>query len=220
MSDVDIARAEIELQMVGSLVDCAHALGLALGEAAQAERDRAAQIALVDAFNRSFLAVRMGIRLSLMLRAGLRSASSAASPQVTAEPPEREALEREPLEREPLERDPADSESLERERDRDYEPVSLPRFLATLGVVAARADARRDALPAHVRDTTLPTLQGLLRQFKAPPDGARAGGATPAPAVLADPPMVPAGRSRLLASTGAIGLPPLRPIAARRRESG
>src|SRR5437868_4396963 len=30
MSDVDIARAEIELQMLGSLVDCAHALGLAL----------------------------------------------------------------------------------------------------------------------------------------------------------------------------------------------
>ena len=109
----EASRAACELQMLEGLVDCAHALGMVLGAAAKAESDTKRCLGLVEAFQKSFLAVRMGIRLCMALRAPPK-----AAPAVT---PERaEGLEGEPLEHEPLER----ADSLERERERDYEPVS------------------------------------------------------------------------------------------------
>ena len=77
---------------------------------------------------------------------------------------------------------------------------------------------RRDDLPPHVRDTTLPTLHGLLKDATAPPGGSP--GAACAVALLARPPAIAAGRSRLLSSTGQIGVPPLRPPSLRRSDSG
>ncbi len=169
--------------MLETMVDCAHGLGMALGAAAKAQSDTKRCLELVEAFQKSFLAVRMGIRLCMTLRAPPKAAAAVA--------PERaEALEREPLEREPLER----PDSPERERERDYEAVSLPRFLATLGVIAREA-ARLD-LPADAA-RVLPKLQGLLARADSDPPAVP----TPSPpagvAVLARPPQGATRRSLL-----------------------
>ena len=144
MSDTAVARTEHELRMVEALVDCAYALSLAVAEAAKAEADGKFRLQLFEAYQRGFLAVRMGIRLSLMLRA-----ASPAVARPSAEPT-REASERERPETERPEtehpRDRAGTDERERERERDYEPVSLPKFLSTLGVVARDA-ARLDSNP-------------------------------------------------------------------------
>ena len=177
--------------MLEGLVDCAHALGMVLGAAAKAESDAKRCLGLVEAFQKSFLAVRMGIRLCMALRAPPK-----AAPAVT---PERaEGLEGEPLEHEPLER----ADSLERERERDYEPVSLPKFLSTLGVFARDAVRLGDQLPAGAADV-LPTLQGLLAEANSasptsgptpqPPASNRAAGV----AVLARPQQAATRRSLL-----------------------
>ena len=160
MHDTAVARTEHELRMVEALVDCAHALSVAVAEAAKAEADGKLRIQMFEAFQRGFLAVRMGIRLSLMLRAAPKSVAR----------PEVERLETERLETERLQDPPETDEprfTTERERDRDYEPVSLPRFLSTLGVVASEA-ARIEALPAHVRADILPKLDTLLARAKGP----------------------------------------------------
>src|SRR4051812_27995038 len=91
-------RADRELQMLEGMVDCAHRLALAFGEAAEAERDVAAQLRLFDAFQRGFLAVRMGIRLSLTLRAPLKAATTRTGDAERIERLERETLETERLE--------------------------------------------------------------------------------------------------------------------------
>lgn len=153
MPEAALAPADHELQMLGALVNSAFALSESFSEAAKAETDHARRLQLFDAFCRGSLAVRMGIRLSMALRAGPKAVAAAK-----AEPAEVEKPDFDP----PRER----TEGLERERDRDYEPVSLPKFLATLGVVAADA-ARLDALPASVRDETLPALNALLAQANA-----------------------------------------------------
>ncbi|TAJ72374.1 MAG: hypothetical protein EPO51_09730 [Phenylobacterium sp.] len=181
----EAARTARELQMLEGMVDCAHALGLAFGAAAKGETEAEFNLERFDAFQKCFLAVRMGIRLCMTLRAG-RPAAALVRP--AAERPE--ALERERSEGEARERpDPC-----ERERDRDYEPVSLPRFLATLGVVAREAGRLEDRLPADAT-RALPALRTLLAQAQENPSAAQAG---PPPAagvaLLARP--APPGRTR------------------------
>ena len=177
MSEAAQSRCDHELRMMEAMVDCAHALGMALGNAARAEADSRRALALFEAFQKSFLAVRMGIRLSLTLRAGVRTAPAA---------PDHDRLEREP------------PEGLDRV-ERDAEPVSLPRFLAALGVVARNAEDL--ALPADVRRQTLPVLRDLLAHARtdASPSPARPAGDV---AVLARPAAV-ASKAALLGSASA-----------------
>ena len=197
----DTLRADLELQMLETMVDCAHRLSMALGEAAKAETDNHALIKLSDAYCRGFQAVRLGIRLSHTLRAPPKLATAMEQPRA-------ETLEVEPLEvegaesAERLER-PDGAERMEYERDRDYEPVSLPRFLATLGVVALQAERLADRLPADVATQTLPALRGLLARAKADPPGAPA-----TTAVLTRP----RPKAALLSSASA---PPPRPLTLR-----
>ena len=142
MSDAATARTDLELQFLESLVDCAKTISLAIGEAAKTETDRVRQLELFDAFQRGFFSVRMGIRLALTLRAGprpVRMASGASeSEKPVSETPAAERLETERLDAErpeTLQIDRIDRERLavERERDREYEVVSLPSFLKALG---------------------------------------------------------------------------------------
>ena len=181
----EAARTAHELQMLEAMVDCAHGLGMAFGHAATAEAGTKRSLELLDGYLKSFLAVRMGIRLSMVLR---------APPRVAPVVERAEASEREPAE--PLER--RDSPERERERERDYEPVSLPKFLSTLGVVVRDAE-RLDVHLAPDAARVLPTLQALLSRAH------EAAAAEPAPsqpagaAVLAHPPQG-ATRRRLLGS--------------------
>lgn len=183
---IEAARTARELQMLEGLVDCAHALGMAVGTAAKAETDVRTSLAGIAVFQKCFLAVRMGIRLCMSLRAG-RSVSARAAALERSETIERDPGEHDPTEHEALER----PEPLERERDRDYEPISLPAFLRTLGVVARDAGQLADRLPPEARQA-LPALQNLLAQAdptarpaRTPPSGV---------AVLARP--TPPGRTR------------------------
>lgn len=178
----EAARTARELQMLEGMVDCAHALGMAFGAAAKGEVGAGRGLERFDAFQKCFLAVRMGIRLCMTLRAGKPASASGRAAAV-----ERcEALEHDPPEHDPPE--------YERERDRDYEPVSLPRFLATLGVVAREAGRLEDRLPADATQA-LPALRTLLAQAQENPSAAQAG---PPPAagvaLLARP--APPGRTR------------------------
>jgi len=174
--------------MLEAMVDCAHGLGMALGEAAKAEADTKRSLELVDAFQKCFLAVRMGIRLSMALRDAPKAAPAVA--------PERaEALEREGAERDPPER----LDRVERERERDYEPVSLPKFLSTLGAVARDAARLDDRLPPDAA-RVLPTLQDLLaRADRDAPVPEPAPSPQAGVAVLARPPQG-ATRHKLLGS--------------------
>jgi hypothetical protein len=197
------------LEMIETMTCCAYELGLAAsGMAQRAGDDTALFLSASAEFRHCFFAVRMGIRLKLADQVAARSAAQAAL-----------RLERERSDAyDPPEREPDDSREpfeTERERDRDYEPVSLPQFLKSLGVAAAQADRRRDEFPPHVRDTTLPRLHGLLRGANAPARPAPA----PAVALAARPSGPPAGRSRLLSSTGSLNLPSIRP-GFRRSDSG
>ena len=196
MLDTPVARTEHELRMVEALVDCAHALSVAVAEAAKAEADGKLRLQMFEAFQRGFQAVRMGIRLSLMLRAAPKSVAR----------PEVERLETERLETERLQDPPEIDEprfTTERERDRDYEPVSLPKFLSTLGVVARDA-ARIEALPAHVRADILPKLDTLLTGAKGP--AASPAPATAAVALMTRPKAPP--KAALLGGASALSGPP------------
>ena len=200
MPDTAVARTELELRMVEALVDCAHALSMAVADAAEAEADSKRRLQLFEAFQHGFLAVWMGIRLSMMLRAAPRAD---ARPAADAEAPERGRPE---TERSEQLRDRAGTHepALERERDRDYEPVSLPKFLSTLGVVSRDA-AVLDGLPAHVRADILPALDALLARAKGP----AAPPARPAAAVaLMTRPKAPA-KAALLGGAATLSGPPL-----------
>jgi hypothetical protein len=183
--------------MLERMVDCAHYLGAVFAEAAKA--NAAGGLPLGDAFLRCFHAVRMGIRLCLTLRTpgvGRQPAACAAGSGLEREPPERERLDHRPERESPPDR--------ERDRDEDYEPVSLPKFLATLRGVAA--DAAR--LPATADAPALPRLDALLARIDAAP---AKPAAAPAMAGLARPPR-PEARSRLLGSASApLALRSLRP---------
>ena len=200
-----------DLEIIEALTECAFELGRAASEIAKQATDDVKRFLAASAeFRHCFFAVRMGIRLSQSLRAAARAPSLAVAA---------ETVERERLDAEPPERDDA-YERVEREREGDRERVSLPQFLKTLGLVATRAEARRDELPPHIRDTTLPTLRGLLERSGdgsvdcatalKPPEGPR----------RSTEPSSKRSRSRLLTSTGAITLPPRRPTATLRRDSG
>ena len=197
MSDAAVARTDHELRILEALVDCAHVLSVAVAEAAKVERDHARRLQMFEAFQRGFLAVRMGIRLSITLRAGVRAvARPAAAPAREAPEVERPETERPEIER---------PDGPERERDRDYEPVSLPKFLSTLGVMASDA-ARLPGLPARVRAELLPRLDTLLARAKGPaaPTSAPASHAV---ALLTRPKAPP--KSALLSATSAFSAQPL-----------
>ncbi len=182
----EAARNARELQMLEGLVDCAYGLATTLAAAAQAEPDTRRCLELVEGFTKCSFAIRMGIRLCRTLRAPPK-----------AEPARAEASEREPAEHEPVER--GERLELERERDRDYEPVSLPKFLSTLGVVARDAARLEDRLPPDAA-RLLPTLRDLLAQAKADPPSPEPGPSRPAGvAVLTRPPQS-ATRHTLLGS--------------------
>jgi hypothetical protein len=200
-----VARTDHELRMLEAMVECAYGLGVAFGEAAKAEADHARRLELFDAFNRGFLAVRMGIRLSMTLRAPPKPARAEAAERDPPETTEMDAA----TEADRPERDPGDGA----ERERDREPVSLPKFLATLRGVAA--DAARLDLPTDLR-ASASTLQDLLARAKA--DAAASAAVRPAGGVDVMRPAAP--RTALLgsASTGlaaplvrrGVGLPPPR----------
>ena len=196
MPDNAVARTEHELRMVEALVDCAHALSVAVAEAAKAEADGKLRLQLFEAFQRGFLAVRMGIRLSMMLRAAPRATGL----------PAREASDVEPPETEPS-LDHREPDRPERERDRDYEPVSLPKFLSTLGVVARDA-ARLDGLPAHVRADILPALDTLLARAKGPAAPPTSPARPAAANALMTRPKAPP-KAALLGGASALSGPPL-----------
>ena len=97
------------------------------------------------------------------------------------------------------------AEAAKVERDRDYEPVSLPKFLSTLGVMASDA-ARLPGLPARVHTELLPTLDTLLARAKGSSAPSPAP-ATHAVALLTRPKTTP--KSALLSATSAISAQPL-----------
>ena len=226
MPEAAASRDARHLEMIEAMTACAFELGLAATELAKrAGNDTALFLKATAEFQRCFFAVRMGIRLSHWGLAGTSAARTASRAEPaeleqleTAEPPERpEAPERAERAEAP------DRVEREAERDRDYEPVSLPQFLKSLGLVAASAERRQGDLPPHIRDTTLPTLRNLLREANAPPGGAGPKGSAPsgsAIAVLARPPAAPAVRSRLLTSTVTPSVAPLSSTLSRRRPSG
>ena len=212
-------------EMLSAMTECAFELAQAAGEIARRardDRDISLFLKATAEFQRCFFAVRMGIRLSHWGVSGMGAArpASSAEPREHERPEAAEAPEREET---PEREESPDRLEVERERDRDYEPVSLPRFLKSLGLVAASAERRRDQLPPHIRDTTLPTLRNLLERATGLPDGAAPKSSAPkssALAVLAKPPAAPAARSRLLTSTVTPRVTPLRRGLSRRRPSG
>ncbi|WP_430425689.1 hypothetical protein [Phenylobacterium sp.] len=186
----EAARNARELQMLEGLVDCAYGLAKTLAAAGQAEPDTRHSLQLVEGFTKCTFALRMGIRLCRTLRAPPKAAPALV--QERAETPEREPAEHEPVER-------GERPELERERDRDYEPVSLPKFLSTLGVVARDAARLEDRLPPDAA-RLLPTLEGLLAEAKSEPLSPEPSPSRPTGvAVLARPPQT-ATRHKLLGS--------------------
>jgi hypothetical protein len=189
----EAARTARELQMLEGLVDCAYGLATTFAAAAKAQADTRHSLELLEGFHKSAFAVRMGIRLCMTLRAPPK-----AAPATTAE--RAETLEHERAEEEPAER--LERDERERERDRDYEPVSLPKFLSTLGVVARDAARLGDRLPADAA-RVLPTLQNLLARANSDPPVPEPAPSPPVPhraagvAVLARPSQVATRRSLL-----------------------
>ena len=201
----EAARTARELQMLEGLVDCAYGLATTFCAAAKAEADTRHSLELLDGFHKSAFAVRMGIRLCMTLRAPPKAAPAAAESADTLQP---ERAEHEPAER------PERPDSAERERERDYEPVSLPKFLSLLGVVARDAERLGDRLPAGATDV-LPKLEGLLAGATPDPCAPDPAPRPPAPsgaagvAVLARPPQGATRRSLLgSAATPRSGPPP------------
>ncbi len=214
MSSTAATPAAPPPDMIGAMTACAFALGTAAAEMAKGAGDDTDLFLAASAeFRHCFFAVRMGMRLKMALGAGVTPGAARVLAGLAGSPEAPERPETEGPETERL-----DHLETERERDRDYEPVSLPQFLKTLGVAATRAEARREALPADVRDHTLPRLRGLLNQADCPSRlGPSPSGAAAAPRVR--PSAAPASRSRWLASSGAGGLLPTPPPTARRRDS-
>ena len=168
----DAARSSM---MLSAMTECAYRLGMAFGAEAERETMSARGLEYFQLFDRCFFSVRVAIGLQLRLR--------------QAQPALRSAPEREDLRErgDPSERDTQttrDRDPVERERDREVEPVSISVFLKTLQGVAADAAALPG--PPH---SAMPTLRELLAQI------------TEVPATVAKP---AAGlRARLTASATA-----------------
>jgi hypothetical protein len=152
------ARTEVELHMMESLVDGAYALAMAFGDAAARASDFEQRAKLQDAFLRSFQAVRLGVRLSIVLR-GERAPANDDRARPAPQPDTASEAERTERESDAVVAD----RDHDRERDRDFEPVSLARFLQSVRGVTA--DARR--LPAQADPAVLPTVEGLLSEIEA-----------------------------------------------------
>ena len=198
------------LEMLGAMTQCAYELGVAAaGRAQNAGDDTALFLALTTEFRHCFFAVRMGIRLSQF---------GIVAPRATNLSVQSETLERErpdTAERSDTD-DPPDRAETDREREGDREPVSLPRFLRSLGLAVTGAEKVQAEFPARIRDTTLPTLRALLDQATLPPDDDPPRGGS-AVALLARPPAAPASRAHLLGSAAPQLRPPVPPA---RRASG
>jgi hypothetical protein len=215
MSPAAPAQVESEAEMVKAMSGCAYELGLAAAEIAEGCKGDPERFIQASAeFRQCFFALRMGIRLRLKLREPI-AAAAAERPQAEGGLAEREAPER-------AERPDGDGGAPERERDRDregdYEPVSLPQFLNSLGVVVNAAERRGCELPEPLAAETLPRLRSLLAAATpaapADPPAADPAGRGSGVAVLARPPAAPSAgaRARLLGSAAA---PPRGPPAFR-----
>jgi hypothetical protein len=146
--------------MLAGMVACAYELGMAFGAEARAAEDRQARMEACDRFERCFRAMRMGIRLKLRLAQRGPAAAQRDAPS-----------EREPVEARETERGERHVECAP-DRERDYEPVSLPAFLKTLGVIRSDAAELGERLPEPLRREILPALEGLLaraEEAQAPP---------------------------------------------------
>lgn len=170
------ARTQPDADMVSAMVDCAYALGMAAGQIAEGcKHDPERFLEASAEFRQCFFAVRMGMRLRLNLLAAPRLAAE------RREAPEREAPEREDS-REAPERERGEGER-ERDREGDYEPVSLPQFLKSLRGVAGAAERRKDELPRALATHTLPKLHGLLAESAERPASGATGHAPAAAGV-------------------------------------
>jgi hypothetical protein len=205
MTDAAPASLAHDLDMVTAMVEGAYALGMAANRIALAcQDDRKAFFEASAEYRHCFFAVRMGLRLKMSLGAGVKPAAGHA---------EAEAVEREADERERPERDPPERE---RDREGEREPVSMPAFLKSLGVVVRNAERRKDQLPREIATQTLPRLHSLLAQAKGgdllAPEPTKPVGRPTAVAILERPQAPPAMRSRLFGSAAATprGLPPRR----------
>lgn len=211
-----LTRADRELQMLESLVDCAYALAMAVGEAARGEPVGSRALALYGLFQDGFRAVRMGVRLSMTLRTAPRALPAAAPwrPErldgIDVDRPDRPDTDRPDTDR---------PERLDVERERETEAVSLPDFLSALGVVSRRAQAL-DVLPDAVRARELPALRERLAEAGAPGGASAARPSALAPAQATSPlprsPAAPPGRAALFGSAAPprLDLPGLPPRSA------
>ena len=140
-------------EMLDAMTQCAYRLGMAFGAEAERETMSARGLEYFKLFDRCFFSVRVAIGLQLRLRQ--------AQPALRSAPEREERRERgDSAERDT--RTPPDP--VERERDREVEPVSVSLFLKTLQGVAA--DAANLPGPPH---SALPTLQELLAQITSAP---------------------------------------------------
>jgi len=201
--------SDTDLEMIAAMTKDAFELAQTTHRMAMATIDDAKTfLALVTAYRHLSFTVRMSIRL----RHALPKLAAAA-----AKPVAEKAEQPEPLDVERPER-PDRPERLEYERD--YEPVSLERFLARLRGAVTRIDRMGDIFPAGVRETTLPNLKRLLAQAGTPvaeprPPTRPQRPPRPAPvdaltALMDPPPQAHPTRAGLLGSTGTIR-PPARP---------
>ena len=165
-----------EATQLDQMREVAFRLGMSLGQAALAEDGIDRKLTLLDAFHRSFAAVRLSIALKMRLAREARTA-----PRAEAERPETERVELESAEA--AERPERFDE---RDRDRETERASFPLLLRTLGRVADDAQA---LIPQAAE---LPTLRELLDRV----------GAQPAPAAKPADPL----RERLSGGTAALTL--------------
>jgi hypothetical protein len=190
------AFVDDSLETLAALSTGAGRMSEAFMAKAEAAADPEAERAYTDLFLRAAQAFRLGLALTLKIM-------HPGPIRIPGDLDVREAMRDRAAHREPRDRDD------ERDREGDYEPVSLPRFLSTLRGVTQAAEARADQLPADVRET-LPALKDLLAKAKA--EAAPAQKPAAPLAVLARPaaPLAPNARSRLLGSASAPLPPPLR----------
>ncbi|WP_430424862.1 hypothetical protein [Phenylobacterium sp.] len=168
-----------EAAQLDQMREVAFRLGMNLGQAALAEDDIDRKLTLLDAFHRSFAAVRLSIALKMRLAREARTAPRAEAERSETERPETERLEAEAAEQ------PERPERYD-DRDRETERASFPLLLSTLRRVA------RDAETLQPQAAELPALRELLDRV----------GAQPAPAARPASPL----RERLSGGTAALTL--------------